>query len=88
MTITLQLPDDLAQHVNAGREALEALAIESYRSGALTHSQARQLLGLSRFEFDEFLLARNIEEHAYSIEDVQQDLATLDRLREQGHLAR
>lgn len=55
MQITVELPDDITQHPDPGREALERLAIEGYRSGALTHHQAGQLLGLSRFEFDEFL---------------------------------
>jgi hypothetical protein len=36
MQITVQLPDDLAQHPNAAREALEAFAIEGYRSGVLS----------------------------------------------------
>ena len=31
MQITVQLPDDLAQHPNPGRDALESLAIEGYR---------------------------------------------------------
>ena len=47
--------------------ALETLAIEGYRSEALTHYQASQLLGLSRFEFDGFLKDRNIYDHAYGI---------------------
>ena len=88
MTITLHLPDDFAQHANADRELLEALAIEGYRSGALTHHQAAQLLGLSRFEFDDFLIERNIQDHAYSIEDFKQDLAAMDKLRDQGLLLR
>jgi hypothetical protein len=49
MQINVELPDDIARHPDAGREALEALAIEGYRSEALTHHQASQLLGLSRF---------------------------------------
>ena len=88
MTITLQLPDDIALHANAGREALEALVIEGYRSGALTHYQASHLLGLSRFEFDDFLIERKIEDRAFNIEDLRQDLAAMDRLREQGLLSR
>lgn len=54
MIITLTLPDDIAQHPGPGREALEALIIEGYHSEALTSYQARQLLGLSRFEFEGF----------------------------------
>ena len=88
MKITVDLPDDLAQHANAGREALEALVIEGYRSGALTHYQASRLLGLSRFEFDGFLKERNIYDHAYGLEDFEQDLETLRQLEAKGLLQR
>lgn len=84
MQITVQLPDDLAQHPNAGREALEALAIEGYRAGALSHHEASQLLGLSRFEFDGFLKERKIYEHAYDEEDLDRDLDTFRRLQARG----
>jgi predicted HTH domain antitoxin len=77
MKITVELPDDVAKHADPGRAALEALAIEGYRAGALTHYQAGQLLGLSRFQFDRFLKDRNIYEHAYDVEDLDRDLATL-----------
>ncbi len=88
MQITVELPDDIAQHADPGREALERLALEGYRSGALTHHQASQLLGLSRFEFDDFLIERKIHDHAYSIVDLQQDLADLEKLRAQGLLSK
>ena len=77
MKITVELPDDVAQHPNPGREVLEALAIEGYRSGGLSHYQASQVLGLSRFEFDGFLKARNIYDHAYDVEDLDRDLEDL-----------
>ena len=88
MQITVELPDDIAQHADPGREVLERLAIEGYRSGALTHFQASQLLGKSRFDFDDFLIERKIYDHAYSIEDLQQDLADLEKLRRRGLLGR
>jgi predicted HTH domain antitoxin len=87
-TITVELPDDVAQRPNPGREALEALAIEGYRSGALTHYEASQLLQLSRFEFDGFLKARNVYDHAYDIDDFEQDLETLKRLEASGQMRR
>jgi predicted HTH domain antitoxin len=86
MEIVVKLPDDLAQHQNPGREALEALVIEGYRSGAFSHYQASQLLGLSRFQFDGFLKQRNIHEHAYSAEDLDQDEETLRQLQSKGFL--
>ena len=67
MQITVQLPDDLAEHPNPGREALESLAIEGYRAGTLSHYQASQILGLSRLEFEGFLKDRNILDHAYDV---------------------
>ena len=45
MQITVQLPDDFAQRPDPAREALEAFAIEGYRSGALSAYQTRMLLG-------------------------------------------
>jgi predicted HTH domain antitoxin len=86
MEITVKLPDDLAQHQNPGREALETLVIEGYRSGALSHYQASQLLGLSRFQFDGFLKERNIHEHAYGVEDLDQDEETQRGLQSKGLL--
>ena len=88
MKITVELPDDVARRPDPGREALEALVIEGYRSGALTHHEASQLLRLSRFEFDGFLKARNIYDHAYDLEEFEQDLATLRDLEASGRMPR
>lgn len=60
MQIAVELPEDIARHPDPGREALEALAIEGYRSQALTHFQASQLLGLSRFATLRQLEERNL----------------------------
>jgi predicted HTH domain antitoxin len=84
MEIRVKLPDDLAEHSNPGREALEALVVEGYRSGAFSHYQASQLLGLSRLAFEGFLKDRNIYEHAYSAEDLKQDEETLRQLENKG----
>jgi predicted HTH domain antitoxin len=84
MEIVVQLPDDLAQHSNPGREALEALVVQGYQAGTLSAYQARQLLGLSRFEFEGFLKDRNIFDHAYDIADLEQDRRLLETLRSKG----
>lgn len=84
MEITVKLPDDLAQHPQPGREALEALVIEGYRSGALSHYQASQLLGISRFEFDGFLKERNINDHSYGVQDLEADRQTRRELQSKG----
>ncbi len=81
MRITVELPNDLTQHPDPAREAVEALAIEGYRSGLLTAYQASRLLGFqSRFEFESLLKARNISEHAYSAQDLADDVETLRKL--------
>lgn len=86
MKITVELPDDVALRPDPGREALEALAIEGYRAGALTHHQASQLLGVSRLEFDAVLKKHDVTEHAYDIEDLEQDLETLAHLEASGRM--
>ncbi len=75
MQITVQLPDDLALRADPVREALEAFAIEGYRSGALTAYQTRTMLGIeTRYEFDGFLKDHEVWEHAYSVQDLEDDL--------------
>ena len=88
MQITIPLPDDLAQHPDPAREFLEAAVIEGYRSEALSHFQAGQMLGLSRFEFDGFLKERHIYDHAYNEEDLARDRETFRRLEAAGLLGR
>jgi predicted HTH domain antitoxin len=88
MKITVELPDDVARRPDPGREALEALAIEGYRSGALTHHESGQLLQLSRLEFEALLKRRKVDDHAYDVEDLEQDLATLERLEANGPIRR
>ncbi len=80
MQITVQLPDDLARHPNPAREALEALAIEGYRSGALSPVQTRILLGFeTRSELDGFLKQRGVWDHSYTVEDLEKDAAGFER---------
>ena len=86
MTINLNLPEDIAQHLAAhgedlSRVALEAIAIEGYRSGNLKGYEVRRLLGFqTRYELDGFLKQHNVWEKAYSLEDLQKDEETWKRL--------
>lgn len=90
MQVTVEIPDDMAQRLSpAGqdpaRTTLEALAIEGFRSGALTSSQTRRLLGFeTRYELDGFLKAHKVLEHAYSLEDLEQDRRTMQQLEAEG----
>ena len=86
MEITVHLADDFTTQPEPGRTALESLAIEGYKTGALSHCQASQLLGLARFEFDAFLKDRRIFDRAYGVDELNEDRETVRRLRAEGML--
>ena len=74
MQITLDLPEDMP------RAALESLALEAYRSRALSAAQLRRLLGFeTRMQLDAFLKQHEI--YDYTAADFEQDRATLRELR-------
>ncbi len=65
VTVTLEIPEDLAALLGSGgrdlsRAALEALAIEEYRARRLSDAQFRRLLSLSRWESDKLLKAHGV----------------------------
>lgn len=81
MQVTLDLPDDISA-VLAGRwpdlpqQALEALAVEAYRTGALSESQVRRLLRLeTRFEVHSLLKNHGVPLR-YTEADFEDDLAS------------
>jgi len=81
MEIRVELPNDITQHADPAREALEAVALAGYLSGKLTSYQAGRLLGLSsRFEFEALLKTRGIYDHAYGPADLAEDWDTLRKL--------
>ena len=57
MDVTVHIPDDVVEHLGAGGDlslrALEALALEEYRSGHIGKADLRRLLGFTtRYELD------------------------------------
>ena len=88
MQITVTLPDDVAQHADPGREALEALAIEGYRASTLSSFEAAQLLGITRLQLDGFLKERGIMERAYDLEDLEMDLEAVREMEARGLIRR
>lgn len=85
MQITLELPEDIAQGLETRwkdlpRAALESLALEGYRSHALTAAQLRRLLGFeTRMQLDSFL--KDHEVYDFTAADFEQDRETLRQLR-------
>ena len=82
MNIAIHIPDDIghvlaAQPGGVSRAVLEAVAIESYRSGTITPAQVQQMLGLkSRWEAESFL-QRAEAFHDYSMADLEKDIAAI-----------
>jgi len=66
MDVQLQIPDDVArviqnQQPDLSRAALEALALEGYRSERLSEGQVRRMLGFrTRMQVHTFLKAHNV----------------------------
>jgi hypothetical protein len=84
MKVEIDLPEGILRTLekawnNLPRRALEAVAAEGYRSGALSRGQVGSLLGLSFFETEAFL-----KEHLgflkYDEADLDRDRAEIDRI--------
>lgn len=79
MRVTIQLPDDISaaleqQWDDVPRRSLEAIAVEAYRTGALTESQVRRLLGFeSRFQVHALLKKHHVPLQ-YTATDLDDDL--------------
>ena len=83
MYVAIQLPEDIAKQLEAAwqdmpRRALEAVAVEGYRSEALTQRQVGRLLDLSYWETEAFLKQRRAY-LPYDDDDLRKDRAALDR---------
>jgi len=85
IAITVELPESIAKKlgnskIDLSRTALEAIALEGYRSDRLTGFQVMEMLGLeTRLELDAFLKAHRIDLE-YSFEDLEREHADLDFL--------
>jgi len=82
MNVAIEIPDDVGQVLSAQagglpRAVLEAVAFESYRSGAITTAQVQHMLGLhSRWETDAFL--KRAEAYIdYTMDDLEHDIASI-----------
>ena len=85
MQIAIELPEDIVVRLESKwkdlpRAALESLALEAYRSGALTAAHLRRLLVFeTQMQVDAFLKEHEIFD--YSAADFEQDRETLRQLR-------
>jgi hypothetical protein len=85
MQLTLEIPDAIAGKLGdsperVSRKFLEHYALNGYRTGELSHNMVRGLLGFtSWFETEDFLRSNGVPLN-YTIEDLEKDRATLDRI--------
>lgn len=81
-TIQISVPDALLEALGAGpdelsRQTLEALIVQAYRKGQITHSQVGEILKLDRFETDRFLKTAQ----AFRAHESEEFALDLERLR-------
>lgn len=92
MQITIEIPDAIADDIqghwrNLPQKVLEALAIEGYRANVLNRTQVQQLLALpSLYAVDGFLKQSGVF-LPYDEADFEQDLLTMQQIRDSGHSA-
>jgi len=84
MQVIVEIPDQFIRHLvpegqDAARSLLEESVAGAYRDGRLTMEQVRQILGFgTRMQVDAFLQEHEIFD--YTAEDLNKDMAILDRL--------
>jgi predicted HTH domain antitoxin len=83
MPVTVSLPDEILEDDarNLPRAILEQVALEGFKSGQLTTSQVRRILGFeTRMQVHEFLAAHGVPWVDYSVEELERERNTLKEL--------
>jgi predicted HTH domain antitoxin len=83
-TVVIEIPSDLAAALRVPPNEQTArlhreLALRLYQKGLLPFGKARQLAGLTKWEFHSALGEEDIERR-YDIEELQNDMETLESL--------
>ncbi|MCI0747812.1 MAG: UPF0175 family protein [Verrucomicrobia subdivision 3 bacterium] len=81
-TIEISVPDTLIKALGGEpeelpRQTLEALVVQAYRKGQITHAQVGEVLNLDRFAIDSFLK----EAQAFRPRESEEFASDLERLR-------
>jgi predicted HTH domain antitoxin len=82
MAIQLNIPDSVVKAIRLPEdritsELLVELAISTYERGMLSFGKARELAGVGKYEFSQFLGTRGISRH-YGSEELEDDLRYAD----------
>jgi len=89
LSVTLDLPAEVEEKLrrenpNLDAEVKEVFALELFRRGKLSHGELAQVLGLDRFATDAYLRRHKVFEDSLTMEDLEADRKTLDRVTS-GH---
>ena len=83
MQVTIELPEKIAEQLGSeteiSRQLIEAYAAEGYRTEKLSRYQVGQLLGLDRWQTEEFLATHNAQ-RPYTLADWEIDGRSLRKL--------
>ena len=79
MSVSLQIPDSVAQAIRLPEERMPQelsaeFAVTLYQRGMLSFGKARELADMDRYEFGRLLAARDVPRH-YTEEELEEDLA-------------
>ena len=82
MNISIDLPSEIAQELNAtasdfGREAKEAYLVELYRQDRISHHQLTEALGLNRGEANGVLKLHKVPSGPATVEELRAEVASL-----------
>jgi len=87
MQVTIEIPDTIAHQIQGQwqdlpQKVLESLSVEAYKAGILNRGQIQQMLKLSSlYEVDGFL-KQSKAFLSYDEPDFEQDLRTMQKLRD------
>lgn len=84
MAVTIELPGDVEQRLRAqtpdlDAQAKEAVALDLFREGKLSHYELSTMLGPDRFETDAYLKRHNVVEGSLTAEDLNEQATARPR---------
>jgi len=85
MALTIRMPIDVEERLRAqtpdlDAELTEAVALDLFRRGKLSHFELSKMLGLDRFATDAYLQLHHMIEGSLTMDDLEEQTRALDRV--------
>lgn len=85
MAVTIQLPADVERRLRAELpdldvEMKQAVVLDLFRRGKISHYELSKVLGLDRFETDAYLKRHGVVEGSVTMQDLDEQARTLERV--------